>query len=293
MALEHGVPILSVHSMLHIRERGYRRRRSRTMRRRSIRRRNPNLRSGRPPSSNGRARAYRPQLNQWLDAISQRGQKAPTQNWLLRIENRGENHDGIELQYLDDTGRLRRLAEEWDLSIALDIAHAASHGADLIDSIVTCLPRLANVHLSDARTRRLPRWHSQRPAAVIINFQEKGCCRSADVVSGASSWPLRRAAHDRVESLVVAGMLAACRQASDAACNRSGAGARCAGTSVTRSNAVAAALRPYSAERKPATMLDSSGRYRMRYEDVFRALGHYIDENGSRTSSSLKSLKGF
>ncbi|RIK39495.1 MAG: hypothetical protein DCC58_15235 [Chloroflexi bacterium] len=24
-------------------------------------------------------------------------------------------------------------------------------------------------------------------------------------------------------------------------------------------------------------MLDSSGRYRMRYEDVFRALGHYID----------------
>jgi hypothetical protein len=40
-------------------------------------------------------------------------------------------------------------------------------------------------------------------------------------------------------------------------------------------------------------MLDSSGRYRMRYEDVFRALGHYIDANRFRDVVIVEVPEGF
>lgn len=40
-------------------------------------------------------------------------------------------------------------------------------------------------------------------------------------------------------------------------------------------------------------MLDSSGRYRMRYEDVFRALGHYIDENHFKDVVIVEVPEGF
>jgi hypothetical protein len=40
-------------------------------------------------------------------------------------------------------------------------------------------------------------------------------------------------------------------------------------------------------------MLDASGRYRMRYEDVFRALGHYIDSNGFKDIVIVEVPEGF
>jgi hypothetical protein len=40
-------------------------------------------------------------------------------------------------------------------------------------------------------------------------------------------------------------------------------------------------------------MLDSSGRYRMRYEDVFRALGHYIDANRFKDIVIVEVPEGF
>ena len=40
-------------------------------------------------------------------------------------------------------------------------------------------------------------------------------------------------------------------------------------------------------------MLDSSGRYRMRYEDVFRAFGHYIDENRFKDIVIVEVPEGF
>jgi hypothetical protein len=40
-------------------------------------------------------------------------------------------------------------------------------------------------------------------------------------------------------------------------------------------------------------MLDASGRYRFRYEDVFRALGNYIDANMFKDVSVLETPEGF
>ncbi len=40
-------------------------------------------------------------------------------------------------------------------------------------------------------------------------------------------------------------------------------------------------------------MLDSSGRYRMRYEDAFRALGHYIDTNRFKDVVVVEVPEGF
>jgi hypothetical protein len=40
-------------------------------------------------------------------------------------------------------------------------------------------------------------------------------------------------------------------------------------------------------------MLDASGRYRFRYEDVFRALGNYVDANRFRDVSILETPEGF
>jgi hypothetical protein len=40
-------------------------------------------------------------------------------------------------------------------------------------------------------------------------------------------------------------------------------------------------------------MLDSSGRYRFRYEDVFRALGNYIDEHLFKDVTIVETPDGF
>jgi hypothetical protein len=40
-------------------------------------------------------------------------------------------------------------------------------------------------------------------------------------------------------------------------------------------------------------MLDASGRYRFRYEDVLRALGNYIDENHFKDVTVLETPEGF
>lgn len=40
-------------------------------------------------------------------------------------------------------------------------------------------------------------------------------------------------------------------------------------------------------------MLDASGRYRFRYEDVFRALGNYIDANLFKDVTILETPEGF
>jgi hypothetical protein len=40
-------------------------------------------------------------------------------------------------------------------------------------------------------------------------------------------------------------------------------------------------------------MLDATGRYRFRYEDVFRALGNYIDSNFFKDVSIVETPEGF
>jgi len=39
--------------------------------------------------------------------------------------------------------------------------------------------------------------------------------------------------------------------------------------------------------------MDATGRYRFRYEDVFRALGNYIDSNHFKDVTILETLEGF
>lgn len=40
-------------------------------------------------------------------------------------------------------------------------------------------------------------------------------------------------------------------------------------------------------------MLDASGRYRFRYEDVFRALGNYVDSNRFKDVTIVETPEGF
>jgi len=152
MALKHGAPILTVHSLLQVRSRDIDSK---------IQCDRDSIRFAacvptcdaivlHPPMVGPRPT---PDFNRWLDSISKARAESANPRLKLGIENRGDNQDGIEPQFLDDLSFLRRLTEEWDMSMTLDIAHAASFGLDLFDAIETCLPRLANVHLSDARTK--------------------------------------------------------------------------------------------------------------------------------------------
>lgn len=89
-------------------------------------------------------------LNRWLESIvSEQNRVRP--DLRLALENRAENHDGIERQLLDDLTVLRSVAGEWDTHVTLDLAHAASWGTDVVAAIDAVMPRLVNLHLSDAR----------------------------------------------------------------------------------------------------------------------------------------------
>lgn len=93
-------------------------------------------------------------LERWLDAVvNERERTSPSLR--LALENRAENHDGTPPQFLDDLERLRTIAGEWGVDVTLDLAHAASFGVDLVEAVQVVLPRLANVHLSDAFERSL------------------------------------------------------------------------------------------------------------------------------------------
>lgn len=92
-------------------------------------------------------------FNRWLNAISEERERVRP-SLTLALENRVENFDGVEPQWVDDLTRLRSLAGEWGMHICLDIAHAASFEIDVRDAIEAVLPRLANVHLSDTHDRR-------------------------------------------------------------------------------------------------------------------------------------------
>lgn len=88
----------------------------------------------------------------WLDTIcEQRARSRPTLR--IAVENRAENYDGTMRQQLDNLDRLRIVAGEWGVDVTLDIAHAASFGMDPAIAIDAVAPKLANVHISDARTR--------------------------------------------------------------------------------------------------------------------------------------------
>jgi len=101
-----------------------------------------------PPLTGARPSA---QLNRWLaDIVSERDRTRP--DLRLALENRAQNHDGVERQLLDDLSTLRSVAGEWDVHLTLDLAHAASWGTHVTDAVDTVMSRLVNLHLSDSRS---------------------------------------------------------------------------------------------------------------------------------------------
>jgi sugar phosphate isomerase/epimerase len=77
----------------------------------------------------------------------------------LCIENQAVFRPGDRAYALCTPTGLRRFADEHDLAVTLDTAHAASFPYDLLEAYETLEDRLVNVHLSDFRTAlSIPPW---------------------------------------------------------------------------------------------------------------------------------------
>lgn len=93
-------------------------------------------------------------LQRWLAAIDAARRPFLAAGLRVSIENRPENHDGAAPSPLDDPLTLRSVAAEWGLDITFDIAHAASRNVGVVKALDALLPRVINVHLSDAKPDR-------------------------------------------------------------------------------------------------------------------------------------------
>ena len=67
----------------------------------------------------------------------------------LALENRGIFYPQDTQKALADPRDLRRFADEWDLPMVLDTAHAGTFPLSLMDTYAVYNSRLSNVHLSD------------------------------------------------------------------------------------------------------------------------------------------------
>jgi sugar phosphate isomerase/epimerase len=93
-------------------------------------------------------------LQRWLAAVDAARRPFAADGLRVSIENRPENHDGAAPSPLDDPLTLRSVAAEWGLDITFDIAHAASRNVGVIKALDALLPRVVNIHLSDALPER-------------------------------------------------------------------------------------------------------------------------------------------
>ncbi|HET9016191.1 MAG TPA: sugar phosphate isomerase/epimerase [Thermomicrobiaceae bacterium] len=85
----------------------------------------------------------------WLRAIEYAHDLGERTGLRVAVENVGRLSASDPTGYLDHPERLRRLAQEWDVAVAFDTAHAASRDWDLLAAVDKLGPHLANVHLSD------------------------------------------------------------------------------------------------------------------------------------------------
>ncbi len=77
----------------------------------------------------------------------------------LCVENQAVFRPSDRRYALCRPGDLHRFAEEYDLAVTLDTAHAASFPYDLIEAYEVLASRLVNVHLSDFRSGlSIPPW---------------------------------------------------------------------------------------------------------------------------------------
>lgn len=77
----------------------------------------------------------------------------------LSVENQAVFRPGDRRYVLSEPASLRRFADEHDLALTLDTAHAASFPYDLLEAYEVFRSRLGNVHLSDFRSwLSIPPW---------------------------------------------------------------------------------------------------------------------------------------
>lgn len=92
----------------------------------------------------------------WFSGIEEATDIVKSASVRIAIENSGKLSPSSSAGLFDHAYRLRSMAQEWDLGITFDTAHAGSRNWDLLDSARLLYPRIANVHLSDfgGRTSR-------------------------------------------------------------------------------------------------------------------------------------------
>lgn len=92
----------------------------------------------------------------WIQAVLAAQERGERCGFKVAVENMGQMTPRATPGFFDHPDRLRWLAQEWDLALTFDTAHAASRGWDLLATAASFGPRLANLHLSDSggRTHR-------------------------------------------------------------------------------------------------------------------------------------------
>jgi sugar phosphate isomerase/epimerase len=94
----------------------------------------------------------------WFDAVNTAVEISAGAQFAVAIENSGRSTAKTPTWAFDHPHRLLWLTEEWDLRITYDTAHAASRNWELLDTLRTLQPRVANVHLSDVIATRNSRF---------------------------------------------------------------------------------------------------------------------------------------
>ncbi len=95
-----------------------------------------------------------PDARIWFDAVATAVDISERSGFVVAIENSGRGTAKTPTWAFDHPHRLLWLTEEWDLHITYDTAHAASRNWELLDTLRSFLPRVANIHLSDVADRQ-------------------------------------------------------------------------------------------------------------------------------------------
>ncbi len=105
-----------------------------------------------------------PAARAWFDAVNTAVDISQRGRFSLAIENSGRSSIKTPTWAFDHPHRLLWLTEEWDLKITYDTAHAASRNWELLDTLKSFMPRIANIHLSDVAERqyRFGLWNAMR-----------------------------------------------------------------------------------------------------------------------------------
>lgn len=88
-------------------------------------------------------------LRHWIEGIRTMARHS-TGRVTLALETPGQHHPADRPVPFDSLEYFLRFAEEWQVGIAFDTAHAASLGWDLLAALRAGFPKLAVIHLSDA-----------------------------------------------------------------------------------------------------------------------------------------------